>query len=119
MKHCDCLMLRVFPIFTATLLCLTSLSGRAQAALDPPTLTCTDAGPTYLTFRVTAGASGAPAGFVIEWMTLDDYNTHGGWPPGQDPSLGSCWFSGTPTLNTTSNPDGFSLPSNGTVDAWP
>jgi hypothetical protein len=52
----------------------------AKPAFSTPTITCVDpSGTDYIDIQVCAGATGAPAGFSIQWETLADYNTYG-WP---------------------------------------
>jgi len=53
--------------------------GGSAGAYDKPTITCGDETLVSIDILVTAGATGAPSGFSIQWMTLDDYNTYG-WP---------------------------------------
>jgi hypothetical protein len=71
----------------------------AQASLDVPSLRVTDTGRTRITVQVEAGASGAPAGFTVQWMTKADYDRLGGWPADGDGSVASGVFTGIPTLN--------------------
>jgi len=70
----------------------------AQVPYDPPTLSLVDRGMYRFTLSVTAGASGAPAGFRIQWMKRADYDLYG-WPADGHPSLIYCDFYDTPTLN--------------------
>jgi hypothetical protein len=70
------------------------------AALDAPTLTVVTSDRSSVTLDVTAGGSGAPGGFTIEWMTLSDFERLGGWPAG-GPGIESSEFTGIPTLNVT------------------
>jgi hypothetical protein len=70
--------------------------GKAEA-LDAPTLSF---GTTTLTVTVQAGASGAPAGFSLQWMELGEYLARG-WPessdePGVDSTFCKASFSGVP-----------------------
>lgn len=70
----------------------------------PLTLACSPVGPvgeneptqTSIALTVTAGATGAPAGFSIQWMTYDAFHANGDvWPT--DSSLWcSASFSGVP-----------------------
>jgi len=74
--------------------------GGREGAYDTPVLSAVDNGLYSVTLRVEAGPSGAPGGFVLQWMKRADFAAAGGWPatPG-DPRLSSCNFVGTPTLN--------------------
>jgi hypothetical protein len=58
---------------------------------------------------VTAGASGAPAGFAIERMSQADFDTFGGWasPLATSYVVGS--FEGRPTFNTEGTGDVYRL----------
>ena len=46
---------------------------------DAPVITCVDAEATQtsITVRVTAGATGAPAGFSLQWLTKEEYDLNG------------------------------------------
>lgn len=73
---------------------------RALAALDPPDLTVSMIDRSSVRLSVTAGSSGTPAGFTVEWMSEADYQTWGGWPAAGHPAILVCDFTGTPTLTT-------------------
>jgi len=68
--------------------------------LDPPAVSVIGSDRTSITLDVTAGASGAPRGFTVEWMTLADFQSAGGWPADPTVAQGSD-FTGVPTLNVT------------------
>lgn len=56
-----------------------------KAKLDKLTLSCDSSTPTSITIRVTAGTSGAPAGFSIQWMKLSDFQANNNmWPSDSD-----------------------------------
>src|ERR1700737_3297161 len=70
-----------------TIVCLalstSAVAGSGKSKVDTPTLSCAAQGSTqastYVT--VTAGATGAPAGFSIQWMKAQDFAALGGvWP---------------------------------------
>ena len=63
---------------------VTANAAAKKTILDAPAIAC-GAGSTQtsINLTVTAGASGAPAGFSIQWMTLADY-TASGWPSNSD-----------------------------------
>jgi hypothetical protein len=66
-----------------------------KTKLDPPIVSCAGATPAAITLQVCAGASGAPAGFSLQWMTLDAYVANGeAWLPSDDPGLCKASFSG-------------------------
>ena len=59
-------------------LMLAAMAPLAQAqALDAPSLTHTGGGFFRIDLDVEAGASGAPHGFLIQWMTRADYEAYG------------------------------------------
>ena len=92
--------LRSFTRCTAAALLALGLATPAFAvAYDAPTVNLVRTGLWELTLTVKAGPSGAPAGFVVEWMKKSDYDRIGGWPVDYDPSLIYCAFVGEPTLN--------------------
>jgi hypothetical protein len=73
----------------------------SAVALDTPTLSIARTSRTSVIFNVEAGASGAPSGFTVEWMKVEDFDAYGGWPSPEDyvPELYACDFTGAPTLN--------------------
>ena len=85
------------PLAAGLLLAAATIPARAQTPYDPPTLQLVSATPSYVALRVTAGASGAPNGFYIEWMYKSVFDALGGWPSDPyDPSLYYCIFDGMP-----------------------
>jgi len=95
---------------------LMVFAGAAFAqALDPPSLKVDEAGFFRIDLDVTAGTSGAPNGFVIQWMKKADFLALG-WPANEaDPSAVVCDFTGTPTLNPDSRSATFQLASGGVI----
>lgn len=61
----------------------------SAAPYSTPTIQAVDASRSSITLRVTAGSSGAPAGFVVEWTTAADYDVYG-WTYGYLYTC-SCW----------------------------
>src|SRR5687767_10642905 len=60
---------------------VTSAAGKKTSTLDKLTITKGDSTDATITLTVTAGATGAPAGFSVQWMTLKDFNANGkAWP---------------------------------------
>ena len=102
-------------IVAASLL-LVAFAGSAFAqALDTPTLKLNRAGFFRIDLDVQAGATGAPNGFVIQWMKKGDYLAYG-WPADEyDPRATVCDFTGTPTLNTDARSTTFDLASGGAI----
>jgi hypothetical protein len=51
-----------------------------KTKMDTPVVTCLISTPASITLSVCAGATGAPAGFSIQWMKKTDFDAAGGWP---------------------------------------
>ncbi len=76
-------------------------ASRAQTAPDPVGLQIVSAGHGKARLTVTAGASGAPYGFQILWMSTDQFASLGGlWPAPGTPGEGWDAYTGLGTLNT-------------------
>jgi hypothetical protein len=91
----------------------------AQTPLDTPSASLTTAEPSGLLMQLQAGASGAPSGFYVEWMTKADYDALGGWPTANQAAPASYAFSifwGTPTFVLTQGEPDFSLGANAAVN---
>jgi hypothetical protein len=74
----------------------------AQNVLDTPTVRLVENSRCSITLEVEAGQSGAPAGFVVEWMKKSDFDAMGGWPADEnDYRIIYCQFYGTPTWNVS------------------
>jgi hypothetical protein len=71
----------------------SSSNPNAQPPLDPPVLSCGSSTQTTINVTVTAGASGAPAGFSLHWGTSASLLTSSDWPCGAS-------FSGVPSPAT-------------------
>jgi hypothetical protein len=86
---------------TIAILLLSALAGPACGlALDPPSLAVVGSDRASVTLEVTAGASGAPGGFALEWLKLLDLQSRGDWPA-WGAGNGTAEFTGVPTLNVT------------------
>ncbi len=100
------------------LLTATSTFG-LPVELDAPDLLPGIQASSIIHLDVFAGASGAPNGFTIEWMTAADFAALGDWPTDlTNPALHSAIYLGTPTLNTVDGATTFQLGSgaSGTVE---
>src|SRR5690348_7583324 len=76
---------------------LVTSAAKKTAQLDAPTASCSGiATGASITLTVTAGASGAPAGFTVQWMKKSDYNTYGWSSNSTSPSYCQASFSGVP-----------------------
>ena len=78
-------------LFAASFLIIGTLIGQhalaaTKQAVSTPSIECIASTADTITIQFTAGASGAAAGFSIQWMTLEDftngtaYNAPGQWP---------------------------------------
>lgn len=104
----------------ASLVGLFALAMLASAAfaqtLDTPTLSVNRVGFFRIDLDVHAGASGAPNGFVIQWMKKSDFDALG-WPVDEyDPRAAFCDFIGVPTLNPDPRSNSFKLNPNGAIE---
>jgi len=70
-------------------------NAKAPSTLNPLTLTCAAVSGAAINVTVCAGASGASAGFSIQWETLADYNLYG-WSSTNAPSYRCASLSGVP-----------------------
>ena len=95
-------------------LALSTTFATAQS-LDAPTLTHVGGGFFRIDLDVQAGASGAPHGFVIQWMSRADYEAYGFTDLEYDAYAAHCDFNGTPTLNTDPRSESFLLAPNGVI----
>ena len=107
------------PSFSATASCFMLLSAitfqptLGLAALDTPQLLVASIDRSSARLVVSAGLSGTPAGFTVEWMTGADYSAAGGWPADPtDPRIVDCAFTGTPTLTTMPSVPDYMLGAN-------
>lgn len=63
----------------ASFIPVTALGQKAKGTLDAPIMACGISSASSIEIQVCAGPSGAPAGFSVQWQTLEDYNQYG-WP---------------------------------------
>jgi hypothetical protein len=83
------------------LLALAPAVRAAEAELDSPAVNQVAEATTIIHLSVTAGVSGAPNGFTIEWMPRTIFDQIGGWPSDpNDPRIQSAIYLGSPSLNT-------------------
>lgn len=69
-----------------------SIAGKV-GTMSTPTLSVADASATTIGINVLAGATGAPAGFSLQWLESSQFATTG-WPASDDPTLCKASFSG-------------------------
>ncbi len=96
-----------------TLLLTLTLAGSASAAvLDSPAVDLDYSSRTSIALDVTAGVSGAPSGFTVEWMDAGVLDALGGaWPAASDSRIQRMDFVGTPTLNIENGTSSYRLGS--------
>src|SRR5437764_15415430 len=97
----------------AMLIWISPAAHATQAQLSQPSLYCNAATQQSIDIRFCAGATGAPAGFSVQWQSLADFQQQG-WPSdsdcpldaGGDPTCRRCFckasFSGVPGCARTS-----------------
>jgi hypothetical protein len=78
------------------LVACSSLYGAAKPALSPLTVACNGSTPASITLTITAGATGAPAGFSVQWMKQADLDALGGVWPSDETLFCKASFSGVP-----------------------
>jgi len=72
----------------------------AKTKMDVPVITCGTATQTSINIVCTAGPSGAPAGFSLQWMTAAAFAANGNvWLASDDPGLCKGSFSGNANLS--------------------
>lgn len=87
-------------VLSLTLLAVGAVAAHAVPAYDTPSVSVVQTTESFIAIDVTAGPSGAPAGFTVDWMKLSDYTANGGWPTDYSaPGYAWCTFDGMPTLN--------------------
>jgi hypothetical protein len=88
-------MLAFLALPASTLLMSAPVSAAKPNKMSTPTLTCGTASKVSIQITFTAGATGAPAGFSLQWMTLAEYLANGSvWLSSEDPGLCHSSFSG-------------------------
>ena len=100
--------------------CLILLARSASAAstqLDAPVVSSPDPlASSFVHLDIAAGASGAPYGFTVEWMTQAQFDANGDvWPLETDPRVRTATFFGLPTLNTVDGTTSFMLSPDGSA----
>lgn len=70
-----------------------------KTKMDVPTITCAGSTQTAINVQVCAGATGAPAGFTVQWMTAAAYAANGNMWLSSDQGLCDASFSGNANLS--------------------
>src|SRR5262245_50065912 len=73
---------------------------------DTPIVSVSEVSRNSIRLEITAGATGLPAGFGVDWMTRASFLIEG-WNP--DGSMYYCNFTGMPTYNTWPGSLGYAL----------
>jgi hypothetical protein len=90
----------LFGALLALLVCAPA-PAHSQDRLDAPELVLVQGSRSKVRLQVTAGPSGAPAGFTVTWMAAADFAARGGvWPEGASDDAVRLGFTGVATLNT-------------------
>jgi hypothetical protein len=93
--------------------CSVPAAFATPAQLDPPDVGQVLEATSIVHLDVTAGQTGAPNGFTIEWIPRVLYDMLGGWPTDSaDPNIRSAIYLGSPTLNTVEGTTSFLLGPN-------
>ncbi len=101
------------PVFAVA--ALLGVAAPARAQYDAPSLVVNRTGFFRIDLDVHAGVSGAPEGFVVQWMKKSDFQAWG-WPSGEYSSHNqACDFTGTPTLNMDARSTTFDLATSGAI----
>jgi hypothetical protein len=85
------------------------------APYDAPTVQVARLIPSSITLQIQAGPSGAPAGFIVDWMPKAEWDVWG-WNS-QYSQTYQCDLFGTPTYNELPNNGSFMVGPNGIVIA--
>ena len=89
---------------------------------DPLTVSCAGSTTqTSIALTITAGASGAPAGFSIQWITKAAFDANGGVWPADSTGYCKASFSGVPygSKNTQqAGSNSYNLPASGSVTVY-
>jgi len=71
------------------------VSAAKSSKMSTPIITCGTASKVSIQITLTAGTTGAPAGFSLQWMTLADFVANGSvWLSSEDSKLCHASFSG-------------------------
>lgn len=79
---------------------LPAFAAPPKSKISTPTLSVFAASQVSIDLQVCAGATGAPAGFSIQWMTQAEYIANGNqWYLSEDPRLCKASFSGNANIS--------------------
>jgi hypothetical protein len=75
-------------------------AGSTKTKMDTPKIECAGSSEVSIKIKVTAGATGAPAGFSLQWMTKAAFDANGGqWLASDNAALCKASFSGNANLS--------------------
>jgi hypothetical protein len=97
-------------IALALVACSGLNAANPKPALSPLTVGCVSSTPASITLSITAGATGAPAGFSVQWMKQADLDALGGVWPSDEAAFCKASFSGVPSCSS------YNLAPNGSVN---
>ncbi len=86
-------------IALALVACSALNAAPPKPQLSPLTVACNGSTPASITLTITAGATGAPAGFSVQWMKQADLDALGGVWPSDENLFCKASFSGVPTCS--------------------
>jgi len=79
---------------------ISEAASSAKSKVSTPTITCGGSSQDSINVIVTAGPTGAPAGFSLQWMTAEDFAANGyQWFDSSDDRLCKGSFSGNANLS--------------------
>jgi hypothetical protein len=79
---------------------LSAFAAPRKTKMDTPLISCAGSTQVSINIQVCAGATGAPAGFSVQWMTLAEYTANGNqWYLSEDLRLCKASFSGNANLS--------------------
>ena len=101
-------MKTITAFLASALICTTAfaVNPRPQPRMSTPVLSCGSHTPSSITVHICAGATGAPAGFSIQWMTAAALAANGGVWPTDETQFCKASFSGVPGCSAYNLPAG-------------
>ena len=82
-------------VAASSVLVSVPVSAAPKPKMSTPTLSCGTSSKVSIQITLTAGATGAPAGFSLHWMPLADYVANGSvWPSTENPAFCHASFAG-------------------------
>lgn len=90
-------LLALVALAVSGLLVSTTVYAGKTGKMSTPSLSCGTSTGSSIEIQVTAGETGAPAGFSVQWMTKEEFDLYG-WSDNPAPATSFCkaGFSGVP-----------------------